>query len=80
MPRKSRSGQEDRCENPKLEYMVSDGEFSPGLQIGKSRQWLEEVVDAWLYRAVVPQREWMRSGPEGPQQGARIACARARDT
>ncbi len=53
----------------KLEYMVSDGEFPPGVQIGKSLQWLEEVVDDWLDRAFAPQREWMRSTLNVPQQG-----------
>lgn len=60
----------------KLEYMVSEGEFPPGVQIGKSLQWLEEVVDAWLDRAFAPQREWMLARPKMHQQG-NAECAPA---
>src|SRR5690242_17314804 len=41
----------------KLEYMVRDGDFPPGEQPGKSTEWLEEVVDAWLDLTFVAQRE-----------------------
>lgn len=61
----------------KLEYMITDKEFPPGVQIGKSLQWLEEVVDDWLDRAFAPQREWMRSGPKVPQGMAECAPALA---
>nr|WP_269117396.1 helix-turn-helix domain-containing protein [Ramlibacter monticola] len=58
----------------KLEYMIREGEFPPGVQIGKSLQWLEEVVDAWLERAFAPQREWMRNGSV-VSEGGTAECA-----
>lgn len=60
----------------KLEYMVSEDEFPPGVQIGKSLQWLEEVVDAWLDSAFAAQRAWVRGAAAMAEQG-RAECAPA---
>ena len=64
----------------KLEYMVSDKEFPPGVKIGKGIWWLEEVADAWLDLKFGAQKDWVSRardaiGQRGEEAGRASAVA-----
>ena len=41
-----------------LEKMVKDGEFPPGVRVGRFLYWTEAVVAAWKERLFASQRTW----------------------
>lgn len=60
-----------------LEQMIHDEEFPDGVQLGRSKWWLEEVVDDWLDLTFAPQKDWVSRKRAGIGQRGDAGCASA---